>query len=65
MVRLCSTTRYTGAQFVVGEAEPPIDGRELVDMAGGTTIAVVLRECMMVGYNSKVGVKIEKVSERW
>jgi hypothetical protein len=47
MVRLRSSTRYTGACFVVGEAKPPYDGRDFVEVAGGdVTIVIVLRECI-------------------
>jgi hypothetical protein len=47
MVRLRSSTRYTGACFVVGEDELPIDGRDLVELAGDVTIVIVFLECMV------------------
>jgi hypothetical protein len=69
MVRLRSSTRYTGACFVVGEAKPPCGGRDFVEVAGDVTIVMVLRECMMGGQDSAIGVEIGKpirdVADEW
>lgn len=68
MVRLRSSTRYTGACFVVGEAKLPYDGRDFVEVAGDVTIVIVLRECMMGGEDSAIGVEIGKlirVADEW
>lgn len=50
MVRLRSSMRYSGALFVVGEAQALNDvGNDFVDVAGDVTMVMVFREDIGLG----------------